>query len=120
MDWSHMLQRWSLTLATIGQLRHRLVLEAPQSTSDGAGGTTQIFTQVTTLWAGLHPMQGDVTQAPRQSGERLTHQIILRYRDGVKRGMRFRKGAHLYTVQQVLDPDFLKSRLVCLCSEECG
>ena len=56
MNWTRLLERWADKLASIGQLRHRLLLEAPSATPDGAGGTTSVFVPVVTVWAGLHPL----------------------------------------------------------------
>ena len=120
MDFSRLLERWADRLASIGQLRHRLLLEAPSATPDGAGGTTSVFVPVVTLWAGIHPVSVDASQAPRQTGETRTHQIIIRYRGGVTVGMRLSKGQDHYLIRQVIDPDALKTRLVCLCTQECG
>ena len=120
MNWTRLLERWGDTLATLGQLRHRLVLEAPHATPDGAGGATQIFSSVATLWAGIHPILAEPATAPRQVGETLTHQIIIRYREGVKVGMRFKQGPERYIIRQVVDPDALRVRLVCLCTQERG
>ena len=120
MDFSRLLERWADRLASIGQLRHRLLLEAPSATPDGAGGTTSVFAPVVTLWAGIHPVSVDASQAPRQTGETLTHHIVIRYRGGVSVGMRFSKGQDHYLIRQVIDPDALKTRLVCLCTQERG
>jgi SPP1 family predicted phage head-tail adaptor len=120
MNWTRLLERWADTLASIGQLRHRLLLEAPSATPDGAGGTTSVFVPVVTVWAGLHPVFVEAAQAPRQTGETLTHQIFIRYREGVTVGMRFSQGQNHYLIRQVIDPDALKTRLMCLCTQEHG
>lgn len=48
-----------------GELRHRLTLEAPVETPDGAGGVTRSFATVATLWAAVTPvsMRGGVEAA---------------------------------------------------------
>lgn len=120
MNWTRLLERFADKLATIGQLRHRLVLETPQTTPDGAGGTTAVFTPVVPLWAGIHPVLVGAAQPPRQTGETLTHHIVIRYRSDVTVGMRFSKGQEHYLIRQVVDPNALKTRLVCMCTQERG
>lgn len=39
-----------------GALSRRLTLQAPVDTSDGAGGSTRSFADVTTLWAKVEPV----------------------------------------------------------------
>ena len=118
MNWTRLLVRFGHSLATLGHLRHRLILEAPQAIADGAGGATQSFAPVVTLWAGILPLLAEVTTAPQQTGETLTHHIAIRYRDGIKIGMRFRQGTDRYVIKRLVDPDALKVRLVCLCTQE--
>ena len=118
MNWTRLLERWNHTLATIGQLRHRLMIETRQMSPDGAGGTTQTCVAWTSVWAGIKPLLAEPSLLPRQSGETLTHHIVIRYRDGVQTGMRFRKGAECYVIRQIVDPDQSRCRLVCLCTQE--
>ncbi len=88
---------------SIGTLRHRVVLEAPAGPSDGAGGTSQGWSTVATLWAAIEPLSGTETlEADRVSG-RITHRLVLRYRLGVVPGMRLRLATRIFEIRSVLD-----------------
>ena len=118
MSWTRLFDRWTDRLASLGQFRHRVTLYGIQTTPDGAGGVTQIFLPLATLWAAITPVSVEAATAPRQIGEMLTYRIVIRYRDDVKVGMRFQEGNKRYTIRQVMDPDALKTRLLCLCTQE--
>jgi SPP1 family predicted phage head-tail adaptor len=120
MNWTRLLERWSHTLAAIGQLRHRLTIETCQSVADGAGGVVRTYSVWASVWAGIKPVLVEAANPPGQSGETITHHIIIRYRDGVQTGMRFRQGGDCYIIRQIVDPDHSKCRLVCLCTQEHG
>ncbi len=88
---------------SIGALRHRVVLEAPAGSSDGAGGTSQSWSAVATLWAAIEPLSGSESfEADRVSG-RITHRLVLRYRLGVVPGMRLRLDTRIFEIRAVLD-----------------
>ena len=43
---------------TIGKMRHRVTIQQPVRTSDGAGGYTTAWTTLAIVWAHLHPVKG--------------------------------------------------------------
>ena len=61
-----------------GELRHRLVLEAPVETPDGAGGVTRSYAALATLWAKMTPVaaRGDVVADDLAAA--VTHRIVIR------------------------------------------
>jgi SPP1 family predicted phage head-tail adaptor len=103
--------------ASPSDLRHRLVLEELQREDDGGGGFAENWVMVAELSAALNPIGGgESVEADRIAG-RLTHEIVLRYRDGVTPSMRFRKGTRLFHIVSVIDVEERKSWLRCLCEE---
>lgn len=102
---------------SLGDLRHRLVLESLQRTQDEGGGFEEVWTAVAELSAVVRPLGGsEGVEADRMAG-RVTHEITLRYRNGVQPSMRFRKGARLFHIVSVIDADERKAWLKCLCEE---
>lgn len=100
-----------------GDLRHRLALEEPQPVSDGAGGFTESWDTVATVWAALVPSGGvEAVESGRLAG-RVTHDVTLRYRVGVTPAMRFRQGTRLFHILSVIDDDERKTWLRCQCEE---
>lgn len=98
-------------------LRHRLVLEELQREPDGAGGFIESWVAVAELSASIRPLSGgESVEADRIAG-RLTHEIVLRHRDGVAPAMRFRKGARLFQIASVVNLDERNLWLSCQCEE---
>jgi head-tail adaptor len=75
-----------------GELRHRLVLEAPVETPDGAGGMTRSFAARTD------------TDADDLAGT-VTHRIVIRTRSDLTTHHRFRLGARIYRIVGLRDED---------------
>ena len=103
--------------ARIGALRHRLVIEAAQRTSDGGGGVSESWQAVATVWGAINPLDGSETVAGEGLAGRLTHAITIRHRAGLAPAMRLRFGARLFEIAAVVDVDERRRQLRCLCRE---
>lgn len=101
----------------IGDLRHRLVLEAVSRVDDGAGGADETWATVAELWAGLIPLSGIENDVADQLTGRVTHEIWVRYRTGVKPAMRFRSGNRIFEIRAVIDAGERRRFLRCLAEE---
>ena len=102
----------------IGNLRHRLIHEAPDETPDGIGGVTRIWSALATLWGQIEPLSADdVMLADKRIGL-VTHRITLRHRADVTIAHRFRLGSRVYAIRAVRDPEERGRFLECLCAEE--
>lgn len=101
-----------------GRMTARLALEATVATSDGQGGAAVTWEEVAELWAFVEPVSQALGE--RADGETgiVTHRIWLRHRDGIFAGQRFRKGARLFAIRLVQDPDETGRYLTCRCEEE--
>jgi SPP1 family predicted phage head-tail adaptor len=102
---------------TLGDLRHRLALEAPIRTSDGSGGATRTFTAVADVWAAIRTLGGNESPDADRLGSRITHTVWIRYRDGLKPDQRFRLGARIFEIRSVIDHDGRRRFLECHCEE---
>jgi SPP1 family predicted phage head-tail adaptor len=98
-------------------LRHRLTLEQLQREEDEGGGFTESWVAVATLWAELRPTGGSESVEADRLAARVTHEVSLRYRPGVKPAMRFRKGARLFHIVTVINVEERNRWLKCLCEE---
>jgi SPP1 family predicted phage head-tail adaptor len=101
-----------------GQMTARLALEAPVSEPDGQGGAALSWTEIAALWARIEPVSSALTERAGAEIGTITHRIWIGFRDGVSAGQRFRKGARLFTVKLVQDPDETGRYLACLCEED--
>ncbi len=102
----------------IGRLRHRLVLESVERTPDGGGGATKTWIEEATVWADLRPLGGSESVVADHLSGRLSHEIVIRYRDGVTPAMRFRQDTRIFKISAVLDLEERHAFLRCLCTEE--
>jgi SPP1 family predicted phage head-tail adaptor len=101
----------------IGQLRRRLVLEAPVATSDGIGGATQLFEIKAAFWAQLEWLSGSETWQRGRPEQARSYRVTLRWRGDVDAGKRLRDGDRIFDIRSVADPDGSRRRLTCLVEE---
>lgn len=88
----------SATVTRIGDLRRRLVLEAPNESADGAGGVTRLYDVVTTLWAQVTPWAARGAVAADSLGAVARYRIVVRARDDITLRHRFLDGARVYRI----------------------
>ncbi len=101
-----------------GQMTARLELEAPASVSDGQGGAVTEWQAQSSLWARIEPVSFAIGETGMAEIGTVSHRIWIGFRQGVAAGMRFRKGARLFAIRMVRDPDETGRYLVCHCEEE--
>lgn len=102
----------------IGALRHRLQLQTPVRSADGAGGAVVVWTNVAEVWADIRPSAGTETVIAEAIAGRVSHEIIIRHRADVTPAMRFRLAARCFEILASLDIDERRRHLRCLCREE--
>jgi len=98
-------------MTTPGNLKRRLVLEAPSETEDGAGGLTRVFETVTKLWAQVLPVSAHPDVNADSLGATLRYRIVIRKGVEVTTHHRFRDDQHIFRViatQESPDRRFLE------------
>lgn len=108
----------NLTFLDPGQLTARLDLEAPADVADGQGGVVPGWILLRSLWACIEPVSHSAFERGSADGVTVTHRIWLGFRIDISAGMRFRKGARLFAIKAVGDPDETGRFIVCRCEEE--
>lgn len=101
----------------IGELRHRLVLEQVVRQDDGSGGADETWEMVDELWAAVRPVGGQEGDVSDQLSSRVSHEIWVRYRAGVKPEMRLRGGTRIFEVRVVIDVGERRRYLKCMVEE---
>lgn len=101
-----------------GRLRLRLTLEKPTPVPDGLGGATMEWDAVATLAAEVSPLKGEERSVGEGLVDTTRHRIVVRCRDDVSPGDRFRLGARVFTIRSVTDPAEDRRWLVCIADEE--
>lgn len=101
-----------------GRLRHQVTIQQLTRTTDGAGGYTQSWSTFATVWAQVTPVRGleqplgDGTAAP------ITHEVRLRWVDGVRPDMRISHDGRTLTISgPPLNIDERDREMVLTCSE---
>ncbi|MCB4455597.1 head-tail adaptor protein [Leisingera sp. McT4-56] len=101
-------------------LTRKLVLEDPQRSPDGAGGYTEAWVALGTLWAEVNPLSG------RLNGDSLSlqkYRITLRaspdgFASRPRPDQRFRDGNRLYRIDAVAESEPAGRYLTCFAVEE--
>ena len=101
-----------------GALRHELALEAVSLTPDGAGGHTESWTEVATLFARIEPVSAISRFGADQTLESVTHRMTVRHRADLRSGMRFNRLGRIFEILTVHDPDETGRYLVCRTKEQ--
>jgi len=105
-------------MTSIASLRHRLTLEAPEETPDGAGGVVRTWTSLGAIWAAIEPASASEAVIADRRVARVTHRVTLRQRSGLTLNHRFRLGERTFAIQAIHDPDERGRFLQCLVTEE--
>jgi SPP1 family predicted phage head-tail adaptor len=100
-----------------GNLRNRVTLQQLTRTDDGAGGYTETWTGVATVWADVYPLKGNERYEAQQVQANLSHRVTIRYRTGVEPSMRLLYGTRTLTIEAVIDPEERHRELILMCSE---
>ncbi|MFN3547631.1 MAG: phage head closure protein [Mesorhizobium sp.] len=101
-----------------GRLRLPLTLEAMTAVPDGAGGYSESWTALATLFAALEPVAASRRLGADQALPTMTHTVTLRARPDLASGMRFAGGGRVFLIETVHDPDETGRFLVCRVKEE--
>lgn len=97
----------------IGDLRHRIVIERGERTSDSAGGSTTEWQTLAEVWAAIWSRGvGEGFSSGRVTGT-ATHDIWIRYRADVRPDMRIRFGDRVFDILGAIDVEDRGAWLKC-------
>jgi SPP1 family predicted phage head-tail adaptor len=88
-----------------GELRHRLTLEEPVETPDGAGGVTRGYATLTTLWAAVTPVSARGSVEAQSLAAEVTHRIVIRAGPQLTTRHRLREGTRIFRIVALRDRD---------------
>lgn len=86
-----------------GDLRHRIVIERPERTSDGAGGSITEWIAVAEVWAAIWSRSADENFTLDRVAGTATHDVWIRYRGDVRPEMRIRFGVRIFDILGAID-----------------
>jgi head-tail adaptor len=104
-------------------LKRALLLEAVERSPDGAGGFSETWSALGTLWAEVLPGSGSDVLGEERMLSAVPYRIVVRAaRSGApsrpKAGQRFREGTRLFPIQAVTERDEAGRYLTCFVREE--
>ena len=95
--------------ASVGALRHRLIIEAENAAGDGGGGQGPDPwadpNRVATVWGRIVPLTGAETLRAGGLEARVTHRITLRWHPGILARHRIRFGSRVFNIRSVINRD---------------
>ncbi len=105
------------------RLNRKLVLEAPVRSADGAGGYTEAWTALGSLWAEVTARSGSERAVGGASVSRVGYRIVVR---GAPEGsdmrpapeQRFVEGTRRFVIRAVAERDERGQYLTCFADEE--
>lgn len=103
-----------------GQLTARLVLERPEAVEDAQGGAETGFVELGRVWALIEPRGFAEDEKGPGLVATVTHHVTVRARADLAAGQRFRKGARVFDILALRDPDETGRFQVALCREVTG
>ncbi len=108
---------------SLPQLNRKLVLEETQRSPDGAGGFTETWVALGTLWAEVKARTGREKSGEFQTISTVGYRITLRAAPAgapsrPRPGQRFRDGTRIFAILAVSEADAQAHYLTCFASEE--
>lgn len=100
-----------------GQLNKRITLQQKTTAGDGAGGVTETWSDVATVWAAVEPLNGPERYQAQKLQTIITHKVTIRYRVGVSPKMRVVYSGRILEIVEVIDPNERHEQLRLLCEE---
>jgi SPP1 family predicted phage head-tail adaptor len=89
----------------IGDLRDRVTLLQPVTTTDALGGQTTTWSTAATVWAMFRNLTGRESLQAGALQSSMTHRAVLRHRTDVTTRMRVRMGTTTCDITSVRDPN---------------
>lgn len=85
----------------IGQLDQQITIERPTRVSDGAGGFTETWAALETVWADVFPEGGTERNEDGAFNATGTFRFVIRFIDGLTERDRILWGGEYYNIRQV-------------------
>ena len=101
----------------IGDLRHRVRLQALALTPDGGGGFTESWSDLAEIWARIQPVAGVELMLGEQRQHRVTHDVMIRYRLGIQPSQRLIYDGRVFYVLGIVNAGERDAFLTLHCEE---
>lgn len=85
--------------------KHRVAFEATTQTSDNAGGFTEAWATVATVWAKIEPARAYERFVSMQTETHVTHKITCRYNSAIATAKRATYDSRTFDVTGIINVD---------------
>ena len=100
-----------------GKLRHRLTIQSRPTTLGTRGQASKTWNDGETIWGSVQTLSGREAELAKRLYADATHQIEIRYREGITVENQIKFGSRVFGIGAVSDPEQRKINLILLCSE---
>jgi SPP1 family predicted phage head-tail adaptor len=101
-----------------GWIAHRVAIERPIRSTDGAGGAEIAFETLATVWAAIEPISAREDGGSGRLATAVSHRVTIRWRADVTGAMRLRHRGRTLRIASLRDPDESRRFLVIEAEEE--
>lgn len=99
-------------------MRDCMVLQSSTNTIAVGGERSKTWTDKSELFAFLNPLSGVELQTAKATNAKATHEIRIRYQDGVTPRDRLKFGQRFFNIKSVVDVSGRNEELVLVCAED--
>lgn len=102
-----------------GKLNKRIKFQYPLKIPDGTGGFTETWMDVSGggVWAAIWSIRASQLVKPEAVTMNISHQIRIRYREGIKPNWRIKFGNRYFSIQGILNPEERNEKIDMFCKE---
>lgn len=101
-----------------GSLRHLITIQSYTETVDSFGGVTNTWAELIKAWASIMPLSGTEKYFSKEKHATATHQVKIRYFDGVNPKMRLLHGSRVFEIISVLNVGERDKQMVLIVQED--
>lgn len=100
-----------------GDLRHQVTIQQFESIDDGGGGHEEVWTDLTTVWGSVEPLNGKERYDAQQIQATLSHKIRIRYYPNLKPSMRVKFETRVFNILSIINFEERNRELQLMCEE---
>ncbi len=102
----------------VGSLRNLVIIEEYVETVSSYGGTVKTWSEYGRAWAAINALRGDEKYISAEKQATSTHQMTIRFLDGVNPKMRVVFGTRIFEIVSVINPGEWDKRMNLIVTEE--
>lgn len=91
------------SLISASELRHRVAFQQTKQTADGAGGFTEAWVTIATVWAKIEPVKSYEKFVAMQTETHVSHNITVRYNSDITTAKRIMYGTRIFDIVGVIN-----------------